>query len=141
MLSVGIAVLLVLVILGVFYALPESFSDQYAFSEVEEVVERVPESTTSSQERVTIPIRASRAGFSPSEVRVPRGAQVTLRLQSVDSLEHGFVLRAYDIEEVLVPREIIEVEFVAVRQGSFRFYSNVPSFPGAGQLEGLLIVE
>ena len=88
----------------------------------------------------TIDIRVSRAGFSPSRIEVEQGKDVVLRIRSTDGLEHGFVLRAYGVEEVLFPGDVVIVPLTLHAAGSFRYFSNVPSFPGAGSLEGFLIV-
>jgi hypothetical protein len=74
-------------------------------------------------------------------LRVKSGELITLRLSSMDVV-HGFSIDEYNISEIIMPGEIVSVEFVAGQGGEFEFYCSARSCgPGHLDMRGTLIVE
>jgi len=75
-------------------------------------------------ERETIAIAAvdNAPGFSPREVTVNQENEVRLRVTNSTSNEHGFTIEGYRRELVVRPGETREVEFKAVRGGTFKVF-------------------
>ena len=136
MVSAGVAVLLVLVVLGVFYALPEPTTEQLTLSES---VDYVP------VHLAPLPyhdIRVSRTGFYPSEIVVPHGEEVVLNLRSTDGLEHGFAIQGLSVFRTIPHNESIEVRFLPESRGTYEFYSFI-RHRGVDMdaLRGVIVVE
>ena len=74
------------------------------------------------QERVVVPVLAERFSFTPSEIRVPVGVTLELRVRSDDTM-HGFRIAGHGVN-VAVPKrrqgEVV-VEFDARQAGRYRF--------------------
>ena len=87
-----------------------------------------------------VAITASTWRFEPSTVRVRQGTKVRLMIKSID-VDHGFALRAYDIDVKLRPGETETVEFVAGKAGTFEFFCSVYCGSGHPNMRGTLIVE
>tara|TARA_Y100000310_G_C20620702_1_gene783116 strand:- start:499 stop:945 length:447 start_codon:yes stop_codon:yes gene_type:complete len=85
-------------------------------------------------------ITAKKWDFEPSAIRVNEGDTVKLTIKSID-VDHGFRLSAFDVSEKLVPGEEVDVEFVADKKGTFRFFCNVFCGAGHSHMEGSLIVK
>jgi heme/copper-type cytochrome/quinol oxidase subunit 2 len=69
-------------------------------------------------------IEASQYAFTPGELKVNPGDQVTLELVSTDVV-HGFYLDGYDISVQADPGQPARLSFIADRSGTFRFRCNV----------------
>ena len=87
---------------------------------------------------------AKRSHFVPDVIRVKEGEHVVMHITNVETARdatHGFAIPAYDIQASLDPGEVLSVEFVADRTGSFAFYCT--EFCSALHLEmqGWLLVE
>lgn len=63
-------------------------------------------------------------GFTPSIIRLDRGARVTLELHSTD-VAHGLYLDGYGLSATADPGQPAELTFTADRPGAFRFRCSV----------------
>lgn len=77
---------------------------------------------SAGQERVVVPVLAERFSFTPSEIRIPVGVTLELRVRSDDTM-HGFHIVGHGVN-VAVPKrrqgEVV-VEFDAREAGRYRF--------------------
>jgi cytochrome c oxidase subunit 2 len=64
-------------------------------------------------------VRARQYAYDPGVIRVPKGARVTLVLESED-VTHGLYLDGYDIDLAAAPGRRVRTSFVADRPGMFR---------------------
>ena len=87
-----------------------------------------------------INVTAKQWEFVPSTIIVPKGTHVRLFLTSTD-VEHGFMLKDYNISVKIEPGQIITVDFVADKAGEFGFRCSVMCGPGHTEQTGKLIVE
>lgn len=87
-----------------------------------------------------IEISAQDFRFTPEEIRVKKGALVTLKITSIDGT-HGFKLGAFGIDERLDEHETKVIEFYAGEKGEYGFRCS--HFCGLGHLgmTGKLVVE
>ena len=79
-------------------------------------------SSAFGQERVVVPVLAERFSFTPSEIRVPVGVTLELRIRSDDTM-HGFRIAGHGVN-VAVPKRrqgVAVVEFGARAAGRYRF--------------------
>ncbi len=84
----------------------------------------LPIRTGAPAERV-IRVEASMFGFSPSEISVNPGDQVTVDLVATDVV-HGLSLDGYDFSLTAEPGQTVHKTFVADKAGTFRFRCSVP---------------
>jgi heme/copper-type cytochrome/quinol oxidase subunit 2 len=73
---------------------------------------------------VTIPIQAKSFAFSPGIVKVNQGDRVIFELTSTDVV-HGLHLENYDLSMVSDPGQTTSLNFIADKQGTFRFRCSV----------------
>lgn len=78
--------------------------------------------------------------FDPAEIRVQEGDKVVLNIESVD-VAHSFVLPDFGVDETLNPGDLVRIEFVADKKGSFSFSCGIYCGEGHNEMNGLLIVE
>ena len=78
--------------------------------------------------------------FEPSTITVNKGDTVLLHIQSVDKM-HGFGLSAFGVNEYLAPGEVLDIEFLADRIGTFTYLCTIYCGSGHGDMKGQLIVE
>ena len=69
-------------------------------------------------------VDASTFAFSPAELKVNPGDQVTIELTSSDVV-HGLYLDGYNLQLAADPGETTEITFIADQAGSFRFRCSV----------------
>ena len=69
-------------------------------------------------------VDASSFAFSPAELKVNPGDQVTIELTSSDVV-HGLYLDGYDLQISADPGQTTELTFIADQAGSFRFRCSV----------------
>jgi nitrous-oxide reductase len=69
-------------------------------------------------------VDASSFAFSPAELKVNPGDQVTIELTSSDVV-HGLYLDGYDLKISADPGQTAELTFIADQAGSFRFRCSV----------------
>lgn len=65
-----------------------------------------------------IEITATKFAFEPKEIRVKKGARVTLALQSPDFV-HGLSVPDFNVRADGIPGKTIEITFVANKAGKF----------------------
>ena len=87
-----------------------------------------------------VDITASRFEFDPATITVAQGDRVRLRLHSIDR-SHAFAIKAFRVK-ALIPKagEVVTVEFVADRTGSFDFTCAEYCGTGHGGMKGRLLV-
>lgn len=88
----------------------------------------------------TIDVTASRFQFDPPTISVTQGDTVRLRLRSLDRA-HAVAIKAFRVKTV-VPKggEIVTVEFVADRAGTFAFTCSEYCGSGHSEMKGMLVV-
>ena len=83
----------------------------------------LPVPVSAPQEK-TFRIDARQFAYSPSELKVNRGDQVTIELVSNDVV-HGLYVDAYNVFVIADPGQTATLSFVADKAGTFRFRCNV----------------
>jgi cytochrome c oxidase subunit 2 len=91
------------------------------------------------QERV-IKITAKRFEFSPNVIRVKKGVPVVLEMTSLDRT-HGFLLKAFGIDEDIKKGKVTRVRFVPDQVGTFEFHCDNFCGDFHEDMTGTLIVE
>ena len=83
---------------------------------------------------------ASRFRFEPETVEVTEGERVRLILRSTDT-EHGFSIKKLNLK-VAVPKtgELVTVEFVAGKAGTYEFKCSEYCGSGHGRMKGRIVV-
>ncbi len=84
-------------------------------------------------------ITASKGRYTPDTLQVNKGDTVRLILYASDS-NHGFVLPPFGINEFLEENHYKTIEFVADKDGTYRFFSNVYAGPKTKEMFGTFIV-
>ncbi len=84
-------------------------------------------------------ITASKGRYIPNTLQVNKGDTVRLILYASDG-NHGLVLPAYGINEFLEENHYKTIKFVADKDGTFKFFSNVYAGPNTKNMVGTLIV-
>ena len=87
-----------------------------------------------------ITMTAKKYEFSPSEIRVRQGETVKLSITALDR-KHGFKIEALDIDRELPKGEVVSIEFLADRAGTFPIACSKFCGLGHGKMKGQLIVE
>jgi nitrous-oxide reductase len=95
-------------------------------------------------DHVDIYMTAKRSHFLPDVIRIKQGDTVSLHITNVETARdatHGFAIPGYNKQVSLDPGEVVSIDFVANRSGSFGFYCT--EFCSALHLEmqGWLLVE
>ena len=85
-------------------------------------------------------IRVSGAGYSPDKIEVNQGDVVVLSLRAVDGKDYSLVLNEYKVALYTAPGRDATTVFLADAKGTFRFRNTIASGPGAGEIEGWMIV-
>lgn len=78
--------------------------------------------------------------FIPSNIVVSKGDIVKLHIESID-VEHGIALPDFGINEDLPVGEIVDIEFLADKAGTFVFRCSVFCGSGHTDMTGQLVVE
>lgn len=86
-------------------------------------------------------VTASRYRFDPEAIEVEEGDRVSLRVRSADG-DHGLEVKAFKAK-VFVPKggEVVSLEFVADRPGTFPFTCSEYCGTGHSRMRGRLIVK
>jgi cytochrome c oxidase subunit II len=87
-----------------------------------------------------IKMTAKKYEFDPGVVTVKQGAHVKLVITATDR-DHGFKLKAYDINQHLKKAVPTTVEFTADKAGTFPFECSDFCGLGHGRMKGKLVVE
>jgi nitrous-oxide reductase len=87
---------------------------------------------------------ARRSTFTPDVIRARQGERVMIHITNIETARdatHGFAIPGYNIQASLDPGEVLSVELIADRSGSFAFYCT--EFCSALHLEmqGWLLIE
>jgi nitrous-oxide reductase len=87
---------------------------------------------------------ARRSTFTPDVIRAKQGEKVVMHITNIETAvdaTHGFAIPGYNVQASLDPGEVLTVEIVADRTGSFAFYCT--EFCSALHLEmqGWLLIE
>ncbi|HUG74946.1 MAG TPA: Sec-dependent nitrous-oxide reductase [Acidimicrobiia bacterium] len=87
---------------------------------------------------------ARRSTFTPDVIRARQGETVVMHITNIETAQdatHGFAIPGYNVQASLDPGEVVTVEIVADRSGSFAFYCT--EFCSALHLEmqGWLLIE
>src|SRR5687768_16483079 len=77
--------------------------------------------------------------YSPDRVEVTQDDLVKVTVRSED-VAYSFAIDEYRIVRRVPPGASTTFEFRADRAGTFRFYSNLTSEPGHGQMQGEFVV-
>ena len=91
-------------------------------------------------EATEIKMTAKKYEFDPNAITVKQGAHVKLVITATDR-DHGFKLKAYDINQHLKKRVPTTVEFTADKAGTFPFECSDFCGLGHGRMKGKLVVE
>jgi|APSaa5957512622_1039677.scaffolds.fasta_scaffold01253_2 rhodanese-related sulfurtransferase len=84
-------------------------------------------------------IIASSWEFNPDLIEVDLGDRVILHVESIDTF-HGIGLIDFGINAQLSPGEIVDIEFIADKKGSFSFFCSVSCGGGHSGMTGVLVV-
>ena len=87
-----------------------------------------------------ITVTAKKYEFSPSEIRVREGENIKLSITALDR-KHGFKIEAFEIDHELPKGEVVTIEFIADRAGTFPIACSKFCGFGHGRMKGQLIVE
>lgn len=105
------------------------------------MMEKKPEPSAMMEKNVkSFSLIAKQWAFEPATITVKKGDRVKLSIKSTD-VAHGFSLPAFNIKERLEPNQMVNVEFVADKSGTFPFVCSVACGSGHGAMKGSLIVE
>ena len=93
------------------------------------------------QERLVVSIVAERFSFTPSQIRVPVGTMLELRVRSEDTM-HGFRIVGHDIDLAVPKRRQGEavVMFEATTAGRYRFECSRLCGAGHNFMRGEIVV-
>lgn len=107
---------------------------------ITETVSGASENKQSSQEVKEFKLTAKQFEFLPDRIEVNKGDKVRLLITSID-VEHGISIPEYDIIEKLPKNKEVQIDFVADKQGTFRFFCSVFCGHGHGDMNGELVVK
>ncbi|MCY4660441.1 MAG: cupredoxin domain-containing protein [Acidobacteria bacterium] len=97
---------------------------------------------SAGQERVVVSVLAERFSFTPSEIRVPVGVTLELRVRSDDTM-HGFRIAGHGVNVAVPKRRQGEavVEFDARTAGRYRFECSRLCGAGHQFMHGEIVVD
>lgn len=93
-----------------------------------------------AQQEQVIKITAKRFEYNPNVIRVKKGVPVVLELTALDRT-HGFLLKAFGIDEDIKKGKVTRVRFVPDRVGTFEFHCDNFCGDFHEDMTGTLIVE
>jgi cytochrome c oxidase subunit 2 len=88
----------------------------------------------------TVTMLARMWAFSPSEIRVPVGSDVTFRITSED-ITHGFIVEHHNANLEIVPGHIAQLRVTFDRPGTYRFLCHEYCGRGHHLMHGQIVVE
>ena len=142
--------LIILVLVGGFFLFNSAFnsSDKEEYQGLVVVEKSDSQEDPSSSEETSIEVPetkefnmiAKQWDFSPSTITVNEGDNVILNIESID-VTHGFSLLSFGVSEQLVSGNIVKIEFVADKKGTFSFFCNVQCGSGHIGMKGTLVVQ
>lgn len=92
------------------------------------------------ENRYEVVMTAQMWSFTPAEVQVPVGSEVTFIMTSRD-ITHGFLLEGHDINLMLLPGQVAVATTTFKRPGTFAFICHEYCGPGHHNMFGYIIVE
>ncbi len=87
-----------------------------------------------------IKMTARKYRYDPDVITVKKGEKVRLIMTALDR-DHGFELKAFDINQNLKKGDPTVIEFTAVKVGTFEFNCSVFCGLGHRKMKGRLVVE
>ena len=126
-----------LAVLGIFVFILFPMLTAYQSTQDSGVVQTVEQNQEPVLREITMVAR--QWAFEPGTITVNQGDTVKLTIESVD-VDHGFALPDFGVNEQLIPGQTTNIEFVADKKGSYRFFCNVVCGQGHSSMSGLLIV-
>lgn len=99
----------------------------------------VPALAARASETRPIALHARKFEFSPSEIKVPAGREVTFAVTSSDFV-HGFSMPDFGVRHDLVPGRTIEVTIRPANAGRFLFLCDNFCGDGHDKMTGVLVV-
>lgn len=122
---------------------PENIVVPEVGAEVEEdvaVPQTVAETTPGAETKLRhFEIKAENNLYTPSTIIVNKGDLIDIEFKAVDK-KYDFVLPDYGIEQVAEPGQRKFINFQAVNEGKFLFYSDLYGGP-EGEMKGYIIVK
>jgi cytochrome c oxidase subunit 2 len=103
------------------------------------VAARVPAAQAAGN-TVEIKMTARKYRFDPNVITVKKGQHVRLIITALDR-DHGFELKAFDINQRLKKGDPATIEFIADKAGTFPFKCSVFCGFGHRRMKGKLIVQ
>ncbi|UOF92060.1 Sec-dependent nitrous-oxide reductase [Fodinisporobacter ferrooxydans] len=94
--------------------------------------------------KVEIWMTAIRSHFTPDNIQVNEGDQVTIHLTNLDrdeSIAHGFAIESYDINEIVEPGQTKTFTFTAKKAGVYPFYCTNFCSALHQEMQGYLLVK
>ena len=79
-------------------------------------------------------------GYRPSEIRIPAGSELTLRVKSED-LVHGFSVEGTSIQMEITPEQFAVARHTFSEPGEFPFQCHVYCGGGHETMRGRIVVE
>ena len=89
-------------------------------------------------------IKAKKWDFSPDTITVNKGDKVILNIESLDDgsgIGHGIVIHEFGVSKSFRGGDLVTVEFLADKKGTFIFFCSVYCGSGHGSMKGKLIVK
>ncbi len=109
-------------------------------SETEDTTNPNPPSVVLTGQTKEFNLSAKNWQFDPSTITVNQGDKVRLIITSVD-VAHSFMLKDFNLNVKLEPKETQTVEFIADKTGSFQFRCGIPCGDGHRDMIGTFIVK
>jgi cytochrome c oxidase subunit II len=89
----------------------------------------------------TFELTATRFAFTPDRIEVRQGDHVIVRLRATD-VEHGFAIKELGVSTIVpASGEVVSVEFVAGKPGTFEFACSSYCGEGHRDMTGVLVVQ
>lgn len=86
-----------------------------------------------------VKVKAFKYSFDPDPIVVRVDEKVRLELKSTD-VDHGVVIKDFDISLIMPVGKTVSVEFTPRKTGAFRIYCRVYCGSGHGSMYGILVV-
>lgn len=90
--------------------------------------------------RYTVHLVSQMWSFSPGEIRLPRGAEVTFIMTSRD-VTHGLIIEQHDVNLMLLPGQIARTTTTFNRPGTYHMICHEYCGPGHQNMIGTIVVE
>jgi plastocyanin len=81
-----------------------------------------PATTAASGGSEQVSLTAKGIAWSQTQLNLPAGKQVTVKVDNQDTVEHNFTLKEANAEQDVEGGESVEVSFMAPAAGSYQFF-------------------